>query len=144
MITVLTRLGEQDDGVFDWMIALEQQRREREALKEMDKELREQRTKPDPTHLLLPYHPNTSPKKIPEPLNTSPQILEPVKAAPPVPTPDARFPPIAKPSNSNPNDIGSAHSNKKLASTKATPVGPPAPKKKKWWHWFICGAGMKN
>ncbi|KAJ3202764.1 casein kinase I [Entophlyctis luteolus] len=38
---VLSRLNEEDDGVFDWMIALDNQRKERERSKEADREQRD-------------------------------------------------------------------------------------------------------
>ncbi|ORY10828.1 kinase-like protein [Rhizoclosmatium globosum] len=38
---VLVRMGEHDDGVFDWMIAMDSQRRERERVKEAEREQRE-------------------------------------------------------------------------------------------------------
>ncbi|KAL2913770.1 Palmitoylated plasma membrane-bound casein kinase [Polyrhizophydium stewartii] len=43
MNKVLLRMNETDDGVFDWMVIMDQQRKEKERLREAERELREQR-----------------------------------------------------------------------------------------------------
>ncbi|KAI8930107.1 kinase-like domain-containing protein [Entophlyctis helioformis] len=43
MNKVLLKMGDQDDGVFDWMIIMDQQRKEKEAMRQAEREFREQR-----------------------------------------------------------------------------------------------------
>ena len=162
---MLARLGEQDDGVFDWMIVLEQQRKEREALKEMDRELREQRhAKSQPTKdnvglistasnvnavVSMPNRVSGAVPNGPDRSSLLPNAPSvPLGPQPSSPARENRLSQVHKSPNP-PADGLSPKSNRNLQSfppvsaqamdaRQSTPVAPPA-KKKKWWRCFICG-----
>ncbi|KAI8915925.1 casein kinase-1 [Gorgonomyces haynaldii] len=127
MNKVLARLGEQDDGVFDWMIVLDQQRKEREQQREME---RRSQINPTSSNIAMMSTVNTS--RVSHHQHVSSQTGTPAQA---IPTPreqrislQPQEQPAAKPA---------------VAPQRQPPREEPKPEppKLKWWQklFSVCG-----
>ncbi|KAJ3261817.1 casein kinase I [Boothiomyces macroporosus] len=130
-LPVLVRIGEIDDGVFDWMIVLDQKRKQKEQLRETER-LQREIAHSQPAHHgtdsnLVMSHSMQPDTKLSV---TSPGIGSSTNGVPPSNTnlkvSDKKLPPVEEPADETQHQTPAVHN-----STNETPK--QAQKKKKWW-----------
>ncbi|KAJ3325982.1 casein kinase I [Boothiomyces sp. JEL0866] len=141
MNKVLVKIGEIDDGVFDWMVVLDQKRKQKEQLRETER-LQREMAQSQQAHHATESNLGVSPSVQPDTKLsvTSPGIGSSTHGVPPsnanLKVSDKKLPPVEEPAvESRPQPVVNN-------STSEPPK--QAPKKKKWWKKLFRFCGTRD